>query len=98
MEALRAEGVPCSGVYHEQYYDGLLDEAISSRGYQRLFGPERLQAYRDSFEELTGNRQVCATTVCLPQNLLLAEQTDLDQIVEALRKIHSHSKMLANGA
>lgn len=98
MEALRAEGVPCSGVYHEQYDDGLLDEAIQSRGYRRLFGAERLQAYRESFRELDGNRQVCATTVALPQNVLLSERTQLDQVVEAIRKIQAHSGMLAKDA
>jgi dTDP-4-amino-4,6-dideoxygalactose transaminase len=98
MEALRAEGVPCSAVYHEQYFDGLLDEAISSRGYQRLFGAQRLKNYRESFQELKGNRQVCATTVAFTQNLLLAKQSQLDQIAEAIRKIQAHSAALAKGA
>ncbi len=49
MRALGAEGVPCSDGYHEQYNDGLLDEAIASRGFQRLFGEKRLKDYRDSF-------------------------------------------------
>ena len=51
-----------------------LDEAINSRGYQRLFGAERLKAYRESFQELKGNRQVCSTTVAFTQNLLLAKR------------------------
>ena len=98
IEALRAEGVPCSGVYHEQYYDGLLDEAINSRGYQRLFSAKRLKDYRDSFQELQGNKRVCFTTVAIPQNVLLAERAQLDQIVEAIRKIHTHSSALAKAA
>ncbi len=95
MDALRAEGVPCSAVYHEQYFDGLLDEAINSRGYQRLFGAERLKAYRESFQELKGNKQVCSTTVALTQNMLLAKRSQLDQIIEAIRKIQLHSRALA---
>ena len=98
MEALRAEGIPCSGVYHEQYDDGLLDEAINSRGFRRLFSTERLKAYRDSFRELKGNQQVCATTVGLPQNVLLAKRKDMDQIVAAIAKIQSHSTTLAKRA
>jgi dTDP-4-amino-4,6-dideoxygalactose transaminase len=98
VQALSAEGVPCSSVYHEQYFDGLLDEAINSRGYKRLFGGQRLKEYRDSFQELKGNRQVCATTVAFSQNLLLAKQSELDQIIEAIRKIHSHSAALAKSA
>jgi dTDP-4-amino-4,6-dideoxygalactose transaminase len=95
MKALRAEGVPCSAVYHEQYNDGLLDEAIRSRGFKRLFSEARLKAYRDSFHELKGNSQVCATTVGITQNLLLAEPGDLAHIPEAIRKIQAHSAALA---
>lgn len=98
LQALRAEGVPCSGVYHEQYYDGLLDEAINSRGFRRLFSAQRRKAYRDSFQELTGNRKVCATTVGLPQNLLLAKRREMDQVIAAIRKIQVHSAMLAQVA
>jgi dTDP-4-amino-4,6-dideoxygalactose transaminase len=95
IEALSAEGIPCSSVYHEQYFDGLLDEAMNSRGFKRLFSPERLKAWRESFHELKGNRQVCATTVAITQNLLLAERKDMDHIIEAVRKIQSHSAALA---
>ena len=93
--ALNAEGVPCGGGYQEQYFDGLLDEAINSRGYKRLFSADRLKAYRESFHELKGNREVCATTVGMTQNLLLAGREDMDQIVAAIRKIQTHSAALA---
>ncbi len=98
LRALRAEGVPCSGVYHEQYYDGLLDEAINSRGYQRLFSAKRLKEYRDSFQELKGNAQVCATTVGLSQRLLLTNRSDMDHIIEAIRKIQAHSAALTKAS
>ncbi len=98
IRALNAEGIPCSSVYHEQYFDGLLDEAINSRGFKRLFSAERLKAYRDSFQELKGNRQVCATTVAITQNLLLTERGDMDHILEAIRKIQAHSAALAKAA
>src|SRR6185369_9050398 len=98
LKALNAEGILCSGGYHEQYFDGLLDEAINSRGFKRLFSAGRLKSYRDSFHELKGNRQVCATTVGLPQNLLLAQRRDMDHIIEAVRKIQAHSAKLAKAA
>jgi len=94
-KAMSAEGVPCGGIYHEQYYDGLLDEAIASRGFKRLWSAERLKAYRDSFQELKGNKQVCETTVAMTQNMLLADRSALDDILEAIRKIQVHSAALA---
>ncbi len=95
IKAMRAEGIPCSHGYQEQYFDGLLDEAIQSRGFKRLFGARRLKEYRDSFQELKGNRDVCSTTVAITQNLLLAEPTDIDHIGAAIRKIQAHGAELA---
>jgi dTDP-4-amino-4,6-dideoxygalactose transaminase len=97
VHALGAEGIPCGGGYSEQYLDGMIDEAIQSRGYRRLWPAERLTAYRDSLRNLPGNRRVCATTVVLPQNMLLAERGNMDHIVDAIRKIQAHSEALAAG-
>jgi dTDP-4-amino-4,6-dideoxygalactose transaminase len=98
LKALNAEGIPCSTGYQEQYFDGLLDEAINSRGFKRLFSAERLKAYRESFQELKGNREVCATTVGLTQNLLLVDRSQINHIVEAIQKISAHSAALAKAA
>jgi dTDP-4-amino-4,6-dideoxygalactose transaminase len=98
VRALNAEGIPCGGGYTEQYHDGLLDEAIHSRGFKRLFSEARLKAYRESFRELKGNRQVCATTVGMSQNLLLAGRAEVNHIVEAIGKIQAHSEALAKAA
>ncbi len=98
MKALRAEGIPCSDGYSEQYNDGLLDEAIGSRGFQRLFGAQRLRDYRESFQQLKGNRQVCETTVAIGQNMLLSPRSDMDQILAAIGRIAAHSGELAGKA
>ena len=95
MEALSAEGVPCSSVYSEQYYDGLLDEAIASRGFKRLWSEQRLRAYRESLGALKGNKQVCDTTVAITQNMLLASRSDIDHIIAAIQKLRTHSAALA---
>ncbi len=95
VHALSAEGIPCGGGYSEQYLDGMFDEAIASRGYRRLWPAERLKAYRESFGELAGNRRVCRTTVIVPQNVLLAERSNMDHIIDAIRKIAANSEALA---
>lgn len=95
QRALGREGVPCGGGYSEQYHDGLLDQAIASRGFQRLFSAVRLKAYRASFEQLKGNKQVCDETVTISQRLLLAEAQEIDNIVAAVARIQKHSAALA---
>jgi len=94
IKAMRAEGIPCSTGYQEQYFDGLLDETIASRGFKRLFSERRLKEYRDSFNELKGNREVCATTVAIGQNMLLAERAEIDQIAAAVQKIQANAGAL----
>lgn len=96
IRAMRAEGIPCSAGYREQQFDGLLEEAITSRGFKRLFSEQRLKAYRDSRQDLKGTRQVCATTVAITQNLLLAAPSDIDHIAAAIRKIQAHGAQLAS--
>ncbi|MCX7826781.1 MAG: DegT/DnrJ/EryC1/StrS family aminotransferase, partial [Verrucomicrobiae bacterium] len=98
IRAMNAEGVSCGSGYSEQYFDGLLDEAINSRGFKRLFGAKRLKAYRDSLQELKGNKLVCQTTVGMSQSMLLADRSAMDHIIEAVRKIHAHSAALAKAA
>jgi dTDP-4-amino-4,6-dideoxygalactose transaminase len=95
MQALAKEGIPCGGGYSEQYNDGILDEAINSPGYKRLWSAARLKAYRESFKDLKGNAQVCATTVGLSQTLLLADRSAMDHILDAIRKIKAYSAELA---
>jgi dTDP-4-amino-4,6-dideoxygalactose transaminase len=94
LRALNAEGVSAHAGYKEQYLEGLLDETIASRGYQRLFSAARLKAYRESFNDLKGNRATCANTVVLPQTVLLADRAGVDHIVEAVAKIQAHSAAL----
>ena len=95
IRALGAEGIPCGGGYREQYNDGLLDEAIESRGFKRLWGAERLKAYRESFKELKGNQKTCQTTVAITQNMLLTDRDTIDQIIAAVSRIQRHSAALA---
>jgi len=95
IRAMRAEGIPVGGSYHEQYFDGLIDEAINSRGYQRLFSKKRLKEYRDSLNELKGNKEACETTVTLYQSRLLADRSAMDHIIEAARKVQKYSAQLA---
>jgi len=98
VRAMSKEGIPCGSVYSEQYNDGMFDETIASRGYQRLFSAQRLKAYRDSFQELKGNKQVCDTTVAMYQSMLLADRSAMDHIIGAVRKIQAHSEALAKKA
>lgn len=94
IAALQAEGIPCYPGYGRQYYDGLIEEAISSRGYKRLFSPERLNRYREELHNLPDNDQLTEEAVALFQYMLLADRKDMDDIINAVQKIYVNRKQL----
>lgn len=87
IEALNAEGIPATGGYGKQNKDGLMEEALTSRGYKRLFSEARLRQWREQ-NNLPGNDQLCDQAVTLYQSILLGSKADMDDIVNAITKIH----------
>jgi len=94
LKALSAEGIPCSGGYTTQYHDGLMEEALSSRGYKRLFSEQRLNQYREELHNLPDNDQLTREAVWFYQNMLLAERKDMDDIIHAVQKVYDNRKQL----
>ncbi len=98
LEALEAEGVPCSGGYLHPVYknpcfqtlndsprpeDKFLSDLCNQRGihYNTVSCPA---AERYCTDEM----------VWLPHRLLLEEQADMEQIIEAVQKIHRYQSEL----
>ncbi len=94
LKALSAEGIPCSEGYGPQYHDGLMEEALNSTGYKRLFSKQRLDLYREELHNLPDNDQLTSEAVWLFQNMLLGEREDMDDIVNAIQKIYENRKQL----
>ncbi|MHC4463138.1 MAG: DegT/DnrJ/EryC1/StrS family aminotransferase [Planctomycetota bacterium] len=94
LSALREEGVPCSGGYGPQYKDGLIKEALNSRGYKRLYSKERLKRYREE-NQYPENDRLCKEAVWLTQNMLLGTKRDMDDIANAILKIYENRDKLA---
>ncbi len=93
IEALRAEGIPCSGGYGPQNKDGLIEEALNSKGYKRLFSEQRLKQWREE-NYLPGNDQLCREAVTFYQSILLGSQKDMQDIVDAVEKIYQNRQSL----
>lgn len=93
LEALKAEGIPCWGGYGPQNKHGLIQEALNSRGYKRLFSEERLRRFRAE-NHLPGNDQLCQEAVCFYQSMLLGNKRDMDDIATAIFKIYENRDKL----
>ncbi|MDH5398850.1 MAG: DegT/DnrJ/EryC1/StrS family aminotransferase [Cyclobacteriaceae bacterium] len=93
IRALQAEGIPCYSGYGKQNKYEIIDEALNSRGYQRLYSKERLDRWREE-NVLPGNDQLCEEAVCFFQNMLLGTRKDMDDIVNAISKIYENRNQL----
>ena len=93
LDALQAEGVPCSSGYGQQNKDGLIEEAFNSKGYKRLFSEKRLNQWREE-NHLPGNDQLTREAVTFYQSILLGSKSDMDDIVNAITKIYENRKSL----
>ncbi len=94
LRALSREGIPCSGGYGPQYKDGLIEDALQSRGYKRLFSAKRLKKYREE-NHYPDNDQLCREAVWLGQQMLLTGKKDMDDIADAIIKIYENRDKLA---
>jgi len=93
IEALRAEGIPCSSGYGQQNKDGLIEEVLNSRGYKRLFSEKRLNQWREE-NVLPGNDQLSREAITFYQSILLGSKSDMDDIVNAITKIYENRDSL----
>jgi len=93
LSALSAEGIPCSGGYGPQYNDGLIEEALNSPGYKRLYSRERLKRYRQELH-YPDNDQLCKEAVWFTQNMLLGPKEDIDDIADAILKVYENRDKL----
>jgi len=94
LKALSAEGIQCSKGYGPQYRDGLMEEALNSRGYKRLFSEQRLNTYREELKNLPDNEQLTQEAVWFFQYMLLGERKDMDDIIDAVTKVYENRKSL----
>ena len=93
IQAMRAEGIPCSAGYGRQNKDGLIEEALNSKGYKRLFSEKELNRWREQ-NHLPGNDQLAREAVTLYQSMLLATKNDMDDIVNAIAKLYENRSSL----
>jgi dTDP-4-amino-4,6-dideoxygalactose transaminase len=90
VRALVAEGVPCSAGY-SMISDELAIQTEVARVCTELGRPQPAQT-----APLTAARRACAEGVWLPQRLLLAGEGELQDVVEAVRKIQRLSTTIAH--
>jgi hypothetical protein len=95
MAALNAEGVPCSGGYGMMNKDAYVTALAENPHFLKVYGEKRMKNWLEQTLNCPQNDKVCEQAVWFTQTTLLGTRTEMDQIVEAVRKIQKHAPELA---
>jgi len=98
LEALNAEGVPCSSGYAPLNKMPYLGQTFQTKNFQLMYPKEmlNLQRYLEDNQCPESDRLCNEEAVWLSQNLLLADKSAMDSIAVAINKIHKNADKLLN--
>ncbi len=93
LQALRAEGVPCSGGYNPLNTQEFIREAFQSKNYKKIY-PKEMLDYNKWMEQnqCPQNDLLCTEAVWFTQNILLGSRDDMDSIANAITKIQANAE------
>jgi dTDP-4-amino-4,6-dideoxygalactose transaminase len=94
LKALEAEGIPASPGYSPLNKEPFLAHTLRSKAYRAVYPRERLDDALDRMR-CPVNDRLCQQAVWFTQNMLLGDRADMEQIAEAIRKLHKHAGALA---
>ena len=97
MEALRAEGVGCSGGYGTLNKNDYVQGLAKNKHYLRVYGKKTMKDWLER-NECPQNDKLCDEAVWFTQTTLLGTKTDMEQIAEAVGKIRKYSSELVKHA
>jgi perosamine synthetase len=95
LRALRGEGVRFSTMYFDQLNkQPYIENTLNSRAFRRIFPAERLKRYHEE-NHCPRNDQLADEGIWLPQYAFLGGKKLMDQIADAIAKIHDNKDQLA---
>jgi dTDP-4-amino-4,6-dideoxygalactose transaminase len=95
LQALQAEGVPCSGGYGEMNKGDYVSGLTKDNHFLRIYGEAKLKEWLARNQDCPQNEKLCQQAVWFTQNMLLGPRTDMEKIAEAIRRIQKHGAELA---
>jgi len=92
IQAMRAEGIPCTSGYATLNTMPFLENALNTKNFKKMYPAEMLD-YKKYMErnQCPENDRLCnEEAVWFTQNMLLGPQSDMDDIVRSIEKIHNN--------
>lgn len=98
LEALHAEGIPCSwglGVLEglPQNKEGIIEDTLNSQTFQKIYSRKRLDYYREH-NECPESDKLSQEVMGFSGKILLGTKKDMDDIADAVLKIYENSEAL----
>jgi dTDP-4-amino-4,6-dideoxygalactose transaminase len=94
LRALRGERIPFTTMYFDELNkQPYIENTLSSPTFQKIFSSERLRRYREE-NRCPVNDRLSAEGVWLPQYVFLGDKKDMDDIADAVAKIHDSRDQL----
>lgn len=96
IEALRAEGIPCSTGYTPLHTQPFIKAAFESKLYKKVYTAKEIDyaAYIEN-NQCPSNDRICnEEAIWMTQNLLLAGKSAMDDIANAIEKIYENVDMI----
>ena len=93
LKAMNAEGIHCSGGYTPLNKEPFLKHTFDSRAYRAIYEAKQLLEWTER-NHCAANDKLCEEAVWFTQTMLLGPREDMDQIVEAVRKIRRQAGAL----
>ena len=88
LSALSAEGIPCSSGYGPINKDDFFEDTLNSRNFRKMYSDKHLDRCREQ-NHCPDNDKLCTEAVWFTQNMLLGSRKDMDDIADAIEKIHN---------
>jgi dTDP-4-amino-4,6-dideoxygalactose transaminase len=94
IEALSAEGVPCSKGYGQMNKDTYVTGLANNKYYLKIYGEKTMKQWLERNQCPQNDKLTNEESVWFTQNMLLGTTRDMEQIAEAVRKIQKFANEL----
>lgn len=94
MQALRAEGVPCTGGYGTMNTDRYVTELANNKHYLKIYGEKTMKEWLEKNQFPQNDLLSEEQGIWFLQNLLLGSKNQMEQVAEGIRKIQKYSREL----
>jgi hypothetical protein len=91
LEALSAEGVPCSPGYGMMNKDKYVTDLAENKHYLKIYGDKKMKEWVQRNQCPVNDMLAMEQAVWFTQPMLLGTKKDMEQIAESIRKIQKHA-------